>query len=248
MSWLLGRSTVCCSFVLRQLSGIYVSYCLSSKSSFGEISANASSSLLPAGEFIIGSSFCIPRAWIHSTCLRKRANSNLKEGTPGRSGAIDSSKPADFDPSNFDPTECRSPPSEKVLRIVDEIANLTLLEASDLSFLLKRKLGLPDGVMPYYGGGVMPGMAMPQSGASTAPATEDKKPEKSSFDVKIEKYEASSKIKVIKEVRAITSLGLKEAKELVEKPPAILKKGVSKEEAEQIIEKLKAVGATVIME
>ncbi|KAJ4867920.1 Ribosomal protein L12 family protein [Raphanus sativus] len=61
-------------------------------------------------------------------------------------------------------------------------------------------------------------------------------------------FESASKIKVIKEVRAVTDLGLKEAKDLVEKAPTLLKKGVSKEEAEKIIEKLKAVGAKVDME
>ena len=68
------------------------------------------------------------------------------------------------------------------------------------------------------------------------------------FDVKLEKYEASSKIKIIKEIRTFTTLGLKEAKELVEKTPAVLKTGISKEEASDIVEKLKALGATVAME
>lgn len=66
--------------------------------------------------------------------------------------------------------------------------------------------------------------------------------------MKLESYEASAKIKIIKEVRSFTDLGLKEAKDLVEKAPSILKKGVSKEEGEQIIEKMKALGAKVVME
>lgn len=72
--------------------------------------------------------------------------------------------------------------------------------------------------------------------------------EKTSFDVKLEKFDAGSKIKIIKEVRTFTDLGLKEAKELVEKAPVVLKSGVPKEEAEQLIEKLKSVGATASME
>jgi len=66
--------------------------------------------------------------------------------------------------------------------------------------------------------------------------------------VKLEKFEAASKIKVIKEIRAFTDLGLKEAKALVEKAPVIVKNGLTKEEAEKIMEKLKAVGAIVALE
>lgn len=66
--------------------------------------------------------------------------------------------------------------------------------------------------------------------------------------MKLESFEAASKIKVIKEVRSFTDLGLKEAKDLVEKTPSVLKKGVSKEEGEQIIEKMKAIGAKVVLE
>jgi len=72
--------------------------------------------------------------------------------------------------------------------------------------------------------------------------------EKTAFDLKLEGFDAAGKIKVIKEVRTFTSLGLKEAKDLVEKVPAVLKKGVTKEEAESIIAKMKAVGAKVSME
>lgn len=106
-------------------------------------------------------------------------------------------------------------------------------------------------MMPMGMGGMMPGMGMPGAaggGAAGAPVAEEKKPEKTSFDVKLEKFEAASKIKIIKEVRAFTALGLKEAKDLVEKAPTLLKQGVGKEEAEQIIEKLKAIGGTAIME
>jgi len=64
--------------------------------------------------------------------------------------------------------------------------------------------------------------------------------EKTDFNIKLDGFDAASKIKVIKEVRAITDLGLKEAKELVEGAPAVLRKGVKKEEAEQIKAKLEA--------
>ena len=71
----------------------------------------------------------------------------------------------------------------------------------------------------------------------------EKAEEKTVFDVKLEKFDTTAKIKVIKEVRAFTSLGLKEAKELVEKVPV-----VTKEEADGIIEKIKAVGGVAVME
>lgn len=184
---------------------------------------------------------------IHTTPCQKGAATKLKEVPLDSPEDTDTTKPADYNPSNFDPQESRSAPSEKILRIADEIAHLSLIEASDLSYLLKKKLGLPDSAMPYYGGGMGGGMGAAQGGASPA-AAEEKKPEKTNFDVKLEKFDAASKIKVIKEVRSFTSLGLKEAKELVEKLPALVKAGVGKEEAEQIVEKLKAVGATAILE
>lgn len=155
--------------------------------------------------------------------------------------------PADFDPANFDPTEHRSPPTDRVFRLVDEISGLTLVEVAELSTILRKKLGMTDmpvvGVMKPGAAG-LGGMAMK---ASTA-AKEEKKPEKTVYELKLESYEASAKIKIIKEVRSFTDLGLKEAKDLVEKTPSVLKKGLSKEEGEQLIEKMKALGAKVILE
>lgn len=104
--------------------------------------------------------------------------------------------------------------------------------------------------MPVMGV-MMPGMGpgMKGGGAKGGGVTEEKVAEKTAFDLKLESgFDASVKIKVIKEVRACTNLGLKEAKELVEKAPTLLKKGVTKEEAEKIISKLKELGAKVSME
>lgn len=86
--------------------------------------------------------------------------------------------------------------------------------------------------------------------AGTGSGTADAKAaaEKTAFDIKLEKYDAAAKIKIIKEVRSFTDLGLKEAKDLVEKVPCVLKKGVTKEEANSIIDKLKALGASVVLE
>ncbi|KAB2601700.1 50S ribosomal protein L12 [Pyrus ussuriensis x Pyrus communis] len=155
--------------------------------------------------------------------------------------------PADYDPATFDPTEHRSPPTDRVFRLVDEISSLTLVEVAELGSILMRKKGMTEppvvGVMKPGAAGL--GLAM--KGPSSA-AKEEKKPEKTVFELKLESFEAASKIKLIKEVRSFTDLGLKEAKDLVEKAPSVLKTGVSKEEGEQLVEKLKALGAKVSLE
>ncbi|XP_022847899.1 uncharacterized protein LOC111370433 isoform X2 [Olea europaea var. sylvestris] len=112
---------------------------------------------------------------------------------------------------------------------------------------MMKKLGMRE--LPVVG--VMkPGAAGVASVGMKASSTakEEKKPEKTAFELKMESFDSASKLKVIKEIRSFTDLGLKEAKDLVEKVLAVLKKGVPKEEAEKIIEKMKAVGAVVVME
>lgn len=141
-------------------------------------------------------------------------------------------------------------PSDRVVSIVDDISNLTLLEVADLTNLLRQRLNVDQ--MPMLAV-ISPGMSFAGGGAAgpaAAAAAEEKKEEKekTAFDVKLEGFDAAAKIKVIKEVRGFTELGLKEAKELVEKVPVVVKSGVSKEEAEKIVEKLKGVGAKVALE
>ncbi|KAJ7953057.1 50S ribosomal protein L7/L12 [Quillaja saponaria] len=137
--------------------------------------------------------------------------------------------------------------SEEVSAIVDELMGLTLLEVMDLVEILREKRGVNELPIMMM---MMPGMGVGslKGGPKGAPKGEEKKAEKTAFDVKLEEFDAASKIKVIKEVRTFTSLGLKEAKDLVEKVPTLLKKGVTKEEAETIIAKMKEVGAKVSME
>ncbi|EFH63545.1 hypothetical protein ARALYDRAFT_476144 [Arabidopsis lyrata subsp. lyrata] len=154
--------------------------------------------------------------------------------------------PTDYDPATFDPTEHRSPPTDRVFRLVDEISSLTLSEISELGKIIMKKKGMTElptvAVMKPGAGGGGGGMVS-QSGVS-----EEAKVEKTVFEIKLESFEASAKIKIIKELRSFTDLGLKEAKALVEKTPAILKAGLSKEEGEKILEKLKALGAKVVLE
>ncbi|MGA2033846.1 MAG: 50S ribosomal protein L7/L12 [Thermoguttaceae bacterium] len=117
----------------------------------------------------------------------------------------------------------------------DKIVGLTLKEAKELSDYLKDV----HGIEPAAGGAVM--MAAPTDGAGAAPAAA----EKTEFDVVVEGYGEGKKIGVIKVVRAATSLGLKEAKDLVEGVPAKVKEGLSKEDAEKLKKELEEAGATV---
>ncbi|WP_417258199.1 50S ribosomal protein L7/L12 [Celeribacter sp.] len=116
-------------------------------------------------------------------------------------------------------------------KLAEEIVGLTLLEAQELKEILKDEYGIE----PAAGGAVMVAGGGDAGGAAAE--------EKSEFDVVL-KDAGGSKINVIKEVRAITGLGLKEAKELVEAGGKI-KEGVSKDEAEDVKGKLEAAGATV---
>lgn len=117
--------------------------------------------------------------------------------------------------------------------LVDAIGSLTAIELADLAKKLEDKFG----VQPVVGSvGVAP--------ASVAEQAATPAEEKTLFDVILTSF-GSNKIQVIKEVRAITNLGLKEAKDLVESLPKPLKENISKEEAEEIKKKFEAVGASI---
>jgi large subunit ribosomal protein L7/L12 len=122
--------------------------------------------------------------------------------------------------------------SEDVKKLGDAIVKLTLMQAKELGDYLKEEYGIE----PAAGGAVM--MAGPAAAAAEAA------PEKTMFDV-ILKSAGDKKIQVIKEVRALTALGLKEAKDLVDGAPKPIKKGVSKDEAEAAKKQLEDAGATV---
>ena len=119
--------------------------------------------------------------------------------------------------------------SEKVTAMIEEIKNLTVLELADLVHALEDTFGVSAAAV-----------AAPAAGAAAAAPVE----EKTEFDVVMTEFGAE-KIKVIKEVRGITGLGLAEAKAMVEGIPAKIKEGASKDEAEEIKAKLEAVGAKV---
>ena len=120
--------------------------------------------------------------------------------------------------------------NEKTTQILDLVKGLTILELADLVKALEEEFGVS----------AAPVAAAPVAGAAAAPAVE----EKTEFDV-ILKAAGASKLNVIKVVRELTGLGLKDAKDLVEAAPKTVKEAIAKDEAEKIAEQLKAAGAEV---
>lgn len=125
--------------------------------------------------------------------------------------------------------------SEKVEKLFEEIASLTLSEAAELKKKLEDEFGVT-AAAPMMMGGPMPGAVA--GGGEEAPKEE----EKTEFDVELTEFGAK-KLNVIKVVREITGLGLKEAKELVESAPKVIKEAAAKDEAEDIKKKLEEAGA-----
>ena len=124
--------------------------------------------------------------------------------------------------------------SEKVEELIKSIEGMTVMELADMVKALEEKFGVQAN---------MPMMAMPAGGAAAGGGAAPQE-EKSTFTVVLAAAGAN-KIAVIKEVRAMTSLGLKEAKDLVDGAPKPVKEGATKEEAAEMKKKLEAAGATV---
>ena len=120
--------------------------------------------------------------------------------------------------------------NEKTTQILDLVKGLTILELADLVKALEEEFGVS----------AAPVAAAPVAGAAAAAPVE----EKTEFDVVL-KAAGASKLNVIKVVRELTGLGLKDAKDLVEGAPKTIKEGIAKDEAEKIAEQLKAAGAEV---
>ena len=122
--------------------------------------------------------------------------------------------------------------------LIDQISNMTVLELSELVKALEDKFGVSAAAAPAIAvPGVAAAAAAPEEGAAEAE-------EKTEFDVQLKEF-GSQKIPVIKEVRALTGLGLKEAKEKVEAAPVVIQEGISKEDAEKSKERLEELGAVV---
>ncbi|GAB5371446.1 hypothetical protein AAMO2058_001580700 [Amorphochlora amoebiformis] len=153
-------------------------------------------------------------------------------------------------------------PTKKVKALVEAVMQLNMYESLQFVNELKDKFGVTDEDVlarsPWAGQQQQMQMmqqpvmaapaAAPAPAAEEAPKEEEKPAEKTEFAVKLKGFDAKGKIKVIKEVRAITGLGLKEAKETVEKSPVVIKEHLSKDEAEAMAEKIKAAGGEVELE
>ncbi len=126
--------------------------------------------------------------------------------------------------------------SEKVEKLVEEISSLTLIEASELKKALEDKFGVTAAAPMMMGG-----FAAPGAGAEVAVVEE-----KTEFDVELTEA-GDKKLNVIKVVREITGIGLKEAKDLVEGAPKVVKEACSKDEANDLKKKLEEAGAKVTL-
>jgi len=129
--------------------------------------------------------------------------------------------------------------ANKVDQVLDIIKEMTILELRDLNLRIQDEFGITAAVA------VAPAAAAAPAGDGAAPAAAEE--EKSEFTVVL-KDVGANKINVIKAVREVTTLGLKEAKDLVEAAPANVKEGVSKADAEAVVKKLQEAGATAEMQ
>ena len=131
----------------------------------------------------------------------------------------------------------RPPAPEYLHALADEIVQLSMLEMNELVNKIAEHYGFHEGML-----------SPDADGAAEDDEEEEEAPKeeaKTSFDIKLMEFDAKAKIKVIKEVRALAGLGLKEAKELVESAPKVIYQGVKKEEAEEIKAKLEELGAKI---
>lgn len=139
------------------------------------------------------------------------------------------------------------PAAPHLHELADEIINLKIMEVKELVDKVAEHFGIEDDVDAFGFGGGTGGGGGGEGGEGGA-AAEEEKVEKTAFDLKLVAFDAKAKIKIIKEIRGMTSLGLKEAKELVEGAPKTVLKDIKMEEATEFKEKLEALGATVEIE
>ncbi|KAK3068685.1 54S ribosomal protein L12, mitochondrial [Teratosphaeriaceae sp. CCFEE 6253] len=172
-------------------------------------------------------------------CLR-----TIRSPHSSRSAAALTTRRRQRDTRRWQSTDAAAAGNPKISSIVDQIGQLTLLETADLVSSLKSRLNIPD--MPM--GGFSAGPAAPAAAVEEPEEAAPVKEEKTLFNLKLESFEVGSKPKVIKEVKAMLGLSLVDSKKFVESAPKVMKEGVPKEEAEKMIETMKALGAVVKME
>mmetsp|Transcript_4598 Transcript_4598/g.6747 ORF Transcript_4598/g.6747 Transcript_4598/m.6747 type:complete len:211 (-) Transcript_4598:124-756(-) len=186
---------------------------------------------------------------IHKLPLSSRVILCPSSSTAHLSSNGDSVRQRQFHTTKYSATASPSPStsasaSPKVEQIFQKILQLDTIEVHLLTELVNEKLGTRGLSMAEQ-------MAMEEGGGGGGRGTDggadqaQEKEEKTAFDLKLTAFDAKSKIKVIKEIRSVTGLGLKEAKELVEGAPKVVKKDLKMEEAEEIKAKIEAVGGTV---
>lgn len=138
------------------------------------------------------------------------------------------------------PSTVEKKASPKIEKLVSEITQLNLIEVSELSEILKKRLNLPDAPMMPVGGFAMGG-ALVEEEEAAAPAKV-----KTSFTVKLTKFDEKQKVPLIKEIKALLEgMNLVQAKKFVESAPTVVKADISKDEAEKLKEALTKVGAVV---
>jgi large subunit ribosomal protein L7/L12 len=168
------------------------------------------------------------------TMAKEETKEEVKEETKEKAKEPKKEQPKEQKKEEAAPSKDKTEWSKEAKDLGDKIVSLTLMQAKELADYLKEV----HGIEPAAGGAVM--MAGPATGAGEGAEAE----EKSTFDVILKEF-GDKKIQVIKEVRAITALGLKEAKSLVDNVPKPVKEGLSKEEAEAAQKQLEAAGAVV---
>nr|YP_010171048.1 ribosomal protein L12 [Chondria tumulosa]QSD57189.1 ribosomal protein L12 [Chondria tumulosa] len=129
--------------------------------------------------------------------------------------------------------------SEKINNIIEELKSLTLLEAAELVKQIEEVFGVDTSSV------TAPGMVVMSTDSDSA--SDQQQEEKTEFDVILAEVPAPKKITILKVIRSLTSLGLKEAKDLVESTPKVIKESTSKQDAEDIKFKLEEVGAKVVI-
>ena len=142
-------------------------------------------------------------------------------------------------------------PDKRVIRVLNKLFNLTLLESYQLRRLMDQAYGYQEGAAgtgagggaEAAGGGGAAAAADAKAAPAAAPAAE-----KTTFSVRLDSFAPADKIKIIKEVRAASGLGLKESKDLVEAAPKLIKKDLSKADCDALVAKLKEAGAKVTVE
>jgi len=177
------------------------------------------------------------------SCFAAEAEASNEESTPDDDNSEEDSSETDIKYNFAPPAPLSQASQDKVQAIFDKVVWLDMIEVHLLTQIVNEQMGISwrETEQRRMGGGIGAVQNTASSGAAEAEAEE----EKTIFDLKLVGFDAKAKIKVIKEVRAIAGLGLKEAKEMVEGAPKVVQKELKQEKAEELKAQLEAVGAQV---